>query len=98
MIFAYLGTVTQIMGFDSRYYVPYTPLIIVPALLDARSLAYLGPKRREPALGPVTLSATAALLTAAMLLFFLRFFLTSGPGESFAVSNMVTTSSTTRPS
>lgn len=31
--FAYLETVTQIMGFDSRYYVPYLALFVVPALL-----------------------------------------------------------------
>ena len=33
LVFAYLGTVTQIMGFDSRYYVPYAPLLVVPAVL-----------------------------------------------------------------
>jgi hypothetical protein len=32
-VFAYLGTVTQIMGFDSRYYLPYAPLVVVPSLL-----------------------------------------------------------------
>lgn len=31
--FAYLGTVTQIMGQNSRYYVPYFAFFIVPALL-----------------------------------------------------------------
>jgi hypothetical protein len=31
--FAYLQTVTQIMGFDSRYYVPYFGFFVVPALL-----------------------------------------------------------------
>jgi hypothetical protein len=31
--FAYLGTVTQIMGFHARYYVPYLAFFIVPALL-----------------------------------------------------------------
>ena len=36
--FAYMCTVTQIMGYDSRYYITYLPLIAVPALLamDAR--------------------------------------------------------------
>ena len=32
-VFAYLGTVTQIMGFNARYYTPYFPFFIVPALL-----------------------------------------------------------------
>jgi hypothetical protein len=32
-VFAYLGTVTQIMGFNSRYYTPYFPFFVVPALL-----------------------------------------------------------------
>ncbi len=31
--FVYLGTVTQIMGFGSRYYVPYLAFFVVPALL-----------------------------------------------------------------
>jgi hypothetical protein len=31
--FAYLGTVTQIMGFEARYYVPYFAFFVVPALL-----------------------------------------------------------------
>jgi len=31
--FAYLGTVTQIMGFSARYYAPYFALLVVPALL-----------------------------------------------------------------
>jgi hypothetical protein len=31
--FAYLGTVTQIMGFNARYYVPYLAFLLVPALL-----------------------------------------------------------------
>ncbi|WP_158945826.1 hypothetical protein [Granulicella sp. S190] len=32
-VFAYLGTVTQIMGFNARYYTPYFAFFIVPALL-----------------------------------------------------------------
>ena len=32
-LFAYLGTVTQIMGFNARYYAPYLPCFILPALL-----------------------------------------------------------------
>ena len=31
--FAYLGTVTQIMGFNARYYVPYFAFFVVPSLL-----------------------------------------------------------------
>jgi len=31
--FAYFGTVTQIMGFNARYYAPYFALLVVPALL-----------------------------------------------------------------
>lgn len=33
MTFAYLGTVTQIMGFSARYYAPYFALLVVPAML-----------------------------------------------------------------
>jgi hypothetical protein len=33
LVFAYLGTVTQIMGFSARYYMPYAPLLVLPALL-----------------------------------------------------------------
>jgi hypothetical protein len=32
-VFAYLATVTQIMGFNARYYTPYFAFFIVPALL-----------------------------------------------------------------
>lgn len=32
-VFGYLQTVTQIMGFHARYYAPYLPLAVVPALL-----------------------------------------------------------------
>ncbi len=32
-VFAYLATVTQIMGFNARYYAPYFAFFIVPALL-----------------------------------------------------------------
>jgi putative Ca2+/H+ antiporter (TMEM165/GDT1 family) len=32
-VFAYLGTVTQIMGFNARYYTPYFAFFVVPALL-----------------------------------------------------------------
>jgi hypothetical protein len=33
LTFGYLTTVTQIMGFDSRYYMPYLAFFVVPALL-----------------------------------------------------------------
>jgi hypothetical protein len=33
VMFAYFGTVTQIMGFNARYYAPYFALVIVPAML-----------------------------------------------------------------
>ncbi|MEO7029891.1 MAG: hypothetical protein ABI147_10875 [Acidobacteriaceae bacterium] len=32
-VFAYLATVTQIMGFNARYYTPYFAFFIIPALL-----------------------------------------------------------------
>jgi hypothetical protein len=32
-VFGYLQTVTQIMGFHARYYAPYLPLAVIPALL-----------------------------------------------------------------
>lgn len=35
VVFAYLQTVTQIMGFHSRYYVPYLAYFVVPAVLVA---------------------------------------------------------------
>jgi len=33
VVFAYFGTVTQIMGFNARYYAPYFAFLVVPALL-----------------------------------------------------------------
>ena len=33
LVFGYLQTVTQIMGFHARYYAPYLPLVVIPALL-----------------------------------------------------------------
>jgi hypothetical protein len=39
-VFAYLCSVQQIMGFASRYYVPYMPLVIVPALLSLASVRW----------------------------------------------------------
>ncbi len=66
-VFSYLATVTQIMGFYSRYYVPYIPLIVVPTLLvldhwlaGSESDAWPGHMLRN-----------RSVLTAALLLFFL---------------------------
>jgi len=71
IIFAYLGTVTQIMGFDSRYYLPYAPLIIVPAILVIdRWLTF--PPSNDTAWSGHTLR-NRGVLTAAMLLFFFAF-------------------------
>jgi hypothetical protein len=68
VVFAYLGTVTQIMGFSSRYYVPYSPLIIVPTLLVLDR--WLSSATNSDAWPGNTLRVRTAL-TAAMLLFFL---------------------------
>jgi hypothetical protein len=65
-VFAYLGTVTQIMGFYSRYYVPYLPLIVIPTLLILdRRLTAADPE-------PLPLRNRAAL-TGLLLLVFLLF-------------------------
>jgi len=69
VIFAYLGTVTQIMGFDSRYYIPYAALIIVPAILVLDR--WLAVPTTDPAAWPGHTLRNRAALTAAMLLFFL---------------------------
>lgn len=71
IIFAYLGTVTQIMGFDSRYYVPYAPLIIVPAILVLDRWLTLAPN--DEAAWPGHALRNRSVLTAAMLLFFFVF-------------------------
>jgi hypothetical protein len=70
VIFAYLGTVTQIMGFDSRYYNPYAPLIIIPALLVLDR--WLTSPTNETA-WPGHTFRTRVAATAAMLLFFFAF-------------------------
>jgi hypothetical protein len=71
IVFSYLGTVTQIMGFNSRYYVPYTPLIAVPALLVLDR--WLATPASEPDAWPPHTLRNRALLTTALLLFFLAF-------------------------
>lgn len=69
VVFSYLGTVTQIMGFNSRYYLPYAPLIAAPALLVLDR--WLAAPSSEPGAWPGHTLRTRAILTAAMLLFFL---------------------------
>ncbi len=71
VIFAYLGTVTQIMGFDSRYYMPYAPLIVIPAILVIDRW-FASPPNDEMAWPGHTLRNRGAL-TAAMLIFFFAF-------------------------
>ncbi|WP_158787126.1 hypothetical protein [Granulicella sp. L46] len=71
LMVAYLGTVTQIMGFYSRYYVPYSPLIIVPAILILDRWLTI-PTTDSDAWSRHTLRNRGAL-TAVMLLFFLVF-------------------------
>ncbi len=70
VIFAYLGTVTQIMGFFSRYYVPYAPLIIIPTLLV---LDRWISSATVPDAWPGHTLRIRATLTAAILLVFLVF-------------------------
>jgi hypothetical protein len=67
-VFSYLGTVTQIMGFNSRYYVPYTPLIVVPVLLVLDRWLASG---SEAGAWPGHTLRNRSVLTAALLLFFL---------------------------
>ena len=71
LFFAYLGTVTQIMGFDSRYYVPYSPLIIVPAVLILDR--WLALPTTDSIAWPGRTLRNRGALTAAMLLFFFIF-------------------------
>jgi hypothetical protein len=68
-VFAYLGTVTQIMGFNSRYYVPYTPLIVVPSLLLLDRWIAVPASESDP--WPDHTLRNRATFTAALLLVFL---------------------------
>jgi hypothetical protein len=68
-VFSYLGTVTQIMGFNSRYYVPYAPLIVVPALLVLDR--WLAAPASEPDAWPNHTLHNRAALAATLLVFFL---------------------------
>lgn len=56
--FAYLATVTQIMGFASRFYIPITPFVVIPALLTCCSGARTSLHRAA--------ASTAALLALAL--------------------------------
>jgi hypothetical protein len=70
-VFAYLGTVTQIMGFYSRYYVPYIPLIVVPTLLLLDR--WLTTPSPDPTAWPAHTLRNRAALTAILLLAALLF-------------------------
>ncbi len=65
-IFLYLQTVTQIMGFNARYYMPYLPLVVVPALLvlDRRIAA------RDASAFPRTSILWRGSAVAVLMLFF----------------------------
>ena len=72
LVFAYLGTVNQIMGFNSRYYVPYAPLLVVPALLVLDRWLAFPPAESEA--WPGHTLRNRAVVTAFLLLFFLLFY------------------------
>ncbi len=70
LTFAYLGTVTQIMGYNSRYYVPYFAFFVVPALLVFDRWLITPPAvRREPWSTSRILACGAAVVS--VLIFFL---------------------------
>ena len=71
LVFVYLGTVTQIMGFDSRYYVPYAPLLIIPAVLVLDRWLALPEAERDAWPGHTLRNRGAA--TAALLMFLFLF-------------------------
>lgn len=60
----YLQTVTQIMGFNARYYAPYLPLVVVPALL------LLDRRLRDGNLPAAVSLRSRGSAVAAMMLFF----------------------------
>ncbi len=70
-VFAYLATVTQIMGFNSRYYVPYAPLLIIPTLLVLDRWLTHSSAEPEASLWPGHTLRLRASLTAALFLVFL---------------------------
>ncbi len=59
--FAYLLTVTQIMGSNSRYYLPYFPFLVVPALLVLD-------EKLQTSAWPSVLSVRGALIAGFLLL------------------------------
>ncbi|MGC9199015.1 MAG: hypothetical protein ACP5E5_08770 [Acidobacteriaceae bacterium] len=69
LVFAYLGTVTQIMGFDSRYYVPYAPLLIIPAVLVLDRWLALPQAERDAWPGHTLRNRGAATAALLVLLF-----------------------------
>ncbi len=71
LVFAYLGTVTQIMGFDSRYYVPYAPLLVVPAVLVLDR--WLAQGSAESDAWPGNTLRSRGAVVAVLLIFFLLF-------------------------
>ncbi len=71
LVFAYLGTVTQIMGFDSRYYVPYAPLLVVPTLLVLDR--WLASPPAESEAWPGHTLRNRGVLAASLLMFFFLF-------------------------
>ena len=72
LVFAYLGTVNQIMGFNSRYYVPYAPLLVVPAVLVLDR--WLASSAAESEAWPGHTLRNRAAATAFLLLVFVLFY------------------------
>ena len=70
IVFAYLGTVTQIMGYNARYYFPYLAFIIVPALLvvDRWVAAGVPTAAQWPRNSLLLRSAAAVILMAGLML------------------------------
>jgi hypothetical protein len=68
-VFAYLGLVTQIMGFNSRYYAPYLIYFILPALLVIDRWT-LSSERAETDTMMRRSFLNRGIITAAMMLFF----------------------------
>lgn len=67
LVFTYLQTVTQIMGWNARYYAPYLPLVVVPALLLLVRRIQDGDLPPPPALRRRA-AATGAMFLALLLL------------------------------
>ena len=67
--FAYLGTVTQIMGFNARYYVPYFAFFVVPALLVVDRWMAMGDAPLEAGWGRKTLLVRGFITAVVMICF-----------------------------